>query len=186
MLMTVDELKAYIDTDELEPALIARLDALELLIRKYTNNNFQDRGFRVRASIRCGTFMATGAVPFAPGDTIMVSQSRLMQGRLFTVRGVSEKTFSVNESACDEAGVLVTKVEYPSDIKLGAANIIGWQIKNAAAGSGDLSKREIQSETLSRYSVTYATDVTESDMDAFFGVPKKYVSFLRLYRKARF
>ena len=41
MIMTVDELKKYVDTEEKDSVLEAKLQALELLIRKYTNNNYQ-------------------------------------------------------------------------------------------------------------------------------------------------
>lgn len=185
MLITVDELKTYIDTEELEPVLTARLAALEHLIRKYTNNNFQKRGFRRSADIIGGTFVVEALTPFEAGDTVQVSYSELNNG-IYTVTEVTGSTFQVEERIYDEKDVIVTKVEYPDDVKLGAVNILKWQLKNEAENSGDASKKGIRSETLSRYSVTYADDATESDLDAFFGVPKKYMSFLRLCRKARF
>lgn len=122
MLMTVEELRNYLTTEESDEMLAARLEALELTIRKYTNNTFTKNGV----------------------------------------------------------------VEYPMDVKLGAVNILKWQLKHEAAAAGDTSKKDIQSETLSRYSVTYATDASESDIDSKFGVPKKLVAFLKLYKKARF
>lgn len=122
MLMTVEELRKYITTEEADEMLAARLEALELTIRNYTNNTFTKDGV----------------------------------------------------------------VEYPADVKLAAVNILKWQMKNEAAAAGDTSKKDIQSETLSRYSVTYATDVSESDIEAKFGVPKKLVACLKLYKKARF
>ena len=122
MLMTVEELRNYLTTEESDEMLAARLEALELTIRKYTNNTFTKNGV----------------------------------------------------------------VEYPMDVKLGAVNILKWQLKHEAAAAGDTSKKDIQAETLSRYSVTYATDASESDMEAKFGVPKKLVAFLKLYKKARF
>ena len=122
MLMTVEELRQYISTDETDEVLAAKLSALELTIRNYTNNNFTKDGV----------------------------------------------------------------VEYPADVKLAAVNILKWQLKNEAANSGDTSKKDIQSETLSRHSVTYAADATEADLSADFGVPKKLVACLKYYRKARF
>lgn len=41
MLMTVAELKRYMETDMEEQALEAKLQALELSIQGYTNNNFK-------------------------------------------------------------------------------------------------------------------------------------------------
>ena len=50
MIMTVAELRQFVTTDGIDPALLeARLQALELLIRGYTNNNFQKRPFRAVA-----------------------------------------------------------------------------------------------------------------------------------------
>ncbi len=46
MLMTVTELKEYIQTDLADGVLAAKLSALELLIKKYTNNDFKD-GFPI-------------------------------------------------------------------------------------------------------------------------------------------
>lgn len=41
MIMTVEELRKYINTDETEPALEAQLQALELSIQGHTQNNFK-------------------------------------------------------------------------------------------------------------------------------------------------
>lgn len=41
MIMTVDELRRYVKTDEDDQALEAKLRALELSIHGYTNNNFK-------------------------------------------------------------------------------------------------------------------------------------------------
>ena len=49
MIMTVTELKQYVTTDISNKVLEARLQALELLVRGYTNNNFQKRAFRAVA-----------------------------------------------------------------------------------------------------------------------------------------
>lgn len=186
MLMTIAELRAHVQTDETDETLEARLSALELLIRKCTNNPFQQRGSRVRADMAGGRFLSDAPVPFAPGDTVMVSESARMPGALLTVKEAGSGSFTVEEPIHEENGVLVTKVAYPMDVKLGAAGILKWQLKNEAANSGDASQKDVQSETLSRYSVTYASDATESDLDAAFGVPKKHVAFLKHHKKARF
>lgn len=41
MIMTVDELKKFVEIDEDAQVLEAKLQALELLIQRYTNNNFK-------------------------------------------------------------------------------------------------------------------------------------------------
>ncbi|NCE98406.1 hypothetical protein [Emergencia sp. 1XD21-10] len=186
MLMTVEELKELIQTDEPDKMLEMRLNALELTIRRYTNNNFQCRGKRVVADIRAGVFMSESLILFDVGDTIMVSESDLQSGCLAVVTEANDLTFQTDSDWANEDSVLVTKVEYPADVKLGAAKIIQWQIRNEAANSGDTKMKDIQSETLSRYSVTYASDSTESDLAVDMGVPKKLMAFLKLYKKARF
>lgn len=187
MLMTVDELRTYIQTDETDAVLAGRLSALELIIRKYTNNSFLNRGFMVEADIRGGVFMSEALIPFNAGDTIMLVGAGLREGCLCTVKEVTDDTtFTVNERVADADEVLAILVEYPLDVKLGAVNMLKWQLRNEAANSGDKSQKAIQSESLSRHSVTYAVDSTESDIEMNFGVPKKYVAFLKLYKKARF
>ena len=164
MLMTVEELKQYITTNKSDMVLKAMLQALELTIRRYTNNNFQNRGFRVVADIRSGVFMSESLIPFEVGDTIMVSESVLQSDCL----------------------AVVTEVVYSADVKMGAANIIDWQLRNQAMNSGDTSNAPVASETISRHSVTYVTDASEADLSTEFGVPRKHVAFLKGYKKARF
>lgn len=177
MIMTVAELRQFVTTDEEDQALEARLQALELLIRAYTNNNFQQRGFRVEADIRGGVFMSESLIPFAVGDTVMISQSDLQSDCLCTIKAITDDTtFAVNESCADDDCILVTKVVYPADVKLGVANMLKWQLDN-----GD--KAGVASETISRHSVTYF-DMTGDNSAA--GFPKALTGFLRPYMKARF
>lgn len=177
MIMTVAELRQFVTTDEEDQALEARLRALELLIRAYTNNNFQQRGFRIEADIRGGVFMSESLIPFAVGDTVMISQSDLQSDCLCTVKEIAyDTTFTVNESCADDDCILVTKVVYPADVKLGVANMLKWQLDN-----GD--KAGVSSETISRHSVTYF-DMTGDN--STIGFPKALTGFLRPYMKARF
>lgn len=178
MIMTVATLKqrapelAEVDFNTLQ----AHLEALESAIRKYTNNNFQNRNFRTTGQIVDGKLII--AYPYIKvDDTVQISESQYNNG-LYVIGS--------DKPLYDENDVLVTKVEYPPDIQMGVVKMLKWQLKNEGANSGDTSKKDIQSETLSRYSVTYASDTTESDIDERFGVPKKYATFLRPYMKARF
>ena len=186
MLMTVEELKQYVTTDRSDAVLGAMLQALELTIRRYTNNNFQNRGFRVEADIVDGEFHTGVIAPFVAGDTVMISESDKQSGMLCTVKEVKDGSFTVNENVTDEDDVLVTEVVYPADIMLGAANINDWQLRNQAMNSGDTSAAPVASETISRHSVSYVTDASEADLSTDFGVPKKHVAFLMGYKKARF
>lgn len=115
MLMTVEELRQYITTDENDAMLQFRLDALEEIIKGYTHNNFYE-------------YVVDGAVV------------------------------------------------YPPDIKLGVVNLMKWETSNR-------DKVGIQSETISRHSVTYA----DANGDSYImGYPKGLMGFLKPYCKARF
>ena len=186
MLMTVEDLRKHITTEETDEVLTSKLSALELTIRKYTNNNFMVRGIRTTADAFNKTFTCMTTANFKVGDTVQVSMSDFMDGLLCTIAEIVDNTIIVNEDIYHEDDVLLTKVEYPVDVKLGAVNILKWQLRNEAAASGDKSAMPVQSETISRHSVTYATDATEADMSTDFGVPKKLVAFLKGYKKARF
>lgn len=175
MIMTVDELKQFITTDKPDAVLEAMLQALELAIRGYTNNNFQDRGYRRRADIVGGVLYMEALPPFAEGDTVQISQSELNNG-LYTVKKVDDSSVEVNESVTDEDTVLLTRVSYPADVRFGAAKLIQWDLEN-----GD--KVGVQSETISRHSVTYFN--LDGD-NSIMGYPKSLTGFLRAYRKVRF
>lgn len=177
MIMTVEEFRSYVDTDKTDAVLSAKLAALELLIRKYTNNNFQHRGFRCTADTRGSIFSAEALQPFDVGDTIQVTESQLNAG-LYTVTAATDTTFEVEVSDAlrDENDVLVTKVVYPIDVKMGVANMLEWDLNNR-------SKVGIQSETISRHSVTYFS--MDGD-NASMGYPKSLTGFLKPYMKARF
>ena len=113
--------------------------------------------------------------PFKVGDTVQITESQLNEG-LFIVNEADDSTFTVNEEVEDETGVLVTKIVYPMDVKMGVVNMMKWDIENR-------EKVGIQSETISRHSVTYFNmDGDNSTM----GFPKSLVGFLKPYMKARF
>ena len=175
MIMTVEEIRSYVDTDKTDTVLSAKLAALELLIRKYTNNNFQHWGFRCTADIRGSIFSSEALQPFDVGDTIQVTESQLNAG-LYTVTAATDTTFEVADALHDENDVLVTKVVYPIDVKMGVANMLEWDLNNR-------SKVGIQSETISRHSVTYFN--MDGD-NASMGYPKSLTGFLKPYVKARF
>lgn len=176
MIMTVAELRQYVTTDEEDQALEARLQALELLIRAYTNNNFQKRPFRaVAVAIADNQLIVQNPHPFRVGDTLEITESDLNSG-LVNVLAVSDGTITVKEDLYDESGVVLTKVVYPADVKLGVARMLQWQLDR-----GD--KVGVQSETISRHDVTYFNmDGDNSSM----GFPKSLLGFLRPYKKARF
>lgn len=177
MVMTVAELRQFIDTDIEDQALEARLQALELLVRAYTNNNFQVRAFRsVAVAMSDGSLMCNGMVPFRVGDTVQISESELMPDMLATVTAVEGNTITVAEDLYDESGVVITKVKYPHDVKMGVVNLLKWELDNR-------EKVGVASETISRHSVTYFN--MDGD-NSIMGFPKALMGFLKPYMKARF
>lgn len=175
MILSVEEIRRYIKTDEDDQALGAWLQALESLVRRYTNNNFQVRTMRQIADIRDGAFSVSMQLYFKPGDTVEVSQSTLNEG-LYTVTDVSDGTFTVLEDVLNEDTVLVTKVVYPPDVKMGVVNLMKWELEKR-------DKVGVQSESISRHSVTYYN--MDGD-NTVMGYPKSLLGFLRPYMKARF
>lgn len=177
MIMTVDELKKYVDTKEKAPVLEAKLQALELLIRKYTNNNFQDRNRRFVASVDAVTGFQYASELFKVGDTVQVSESHYNDGLyVITEVDLDNGHIKVDGELTAEPAAMVTKVVYPMDIRLGAANMLSWDLSNR-------DKVGVQSETLSRHSVTYFN--MDGD-NSLMGYPKSLLGFLKPYMKARF
>lgn len=175
MIFSVEEIKKYISTDITDEILKEKLDGIELLIRNYTHNNFQNRGYRTEGYIIGNMFITEKPVPFKVGDTVQVSQSVLNEG-LYTVETVEDSIFKVNEDVTDEFDILVTKVSYPADVKMGVVNMLKWDLENR-------DKVGIQSETISRHSVTYFN--MDGD-NSIMGYPKSLLGFLKPYKKARF
>lgn len=176
MIISVSDVKKYINTDLDDSVLEAKLQALESMVRKYTNNNFQSRTFRRGADIVGGIFVADASlIPFKEGDTVQISQSSFNDG-VYTIASVDVGIFTVKEEVADESNVLVTKVSYPQDVRMGVVNMLNWDLTNR-------DKVGIQSETLSRHSVTYFNmDGDNSTM----GYPKSLLGFLKPYKKVRF
>lgn len=150
-----------------------KLDAAELMIRAYTHNNFQNRFVRFQADSRGDRLFITSDY-LEVGDTIQISQSMVNDG-LYTITEIGDDFVRVNKKLypCEN---LVTKVEYPADIKMGVLNLLKWDIQNR-------DKTGIKSETLSRYSVTYFDQDANNQV---MGYPVSLLGFLKPYMKARF
>ena len=175
MIMSVAEFRQFVETDETDAALEARLKALELFIRGYTNNSFQVRGTGRVADVVGGLFIVEALNPFEIGDTLHISGSALNDG-LYTVKESGDNTFTVNERIRDEKDLFVTLVEYPADVKMGVVELLKYDLEGR-------EKAGVQSETISRHSVTYQTlDANNTEQ----GYPVHLMGFLKHYRKARF
>lgn len=177
MIISVEQAKQEISNFKgwTDSKIERKLKGIEQAIRSYTHNNFQNRYCRRTADIVGGSFYVEALTPFKVGDTVQISESILNKG-IFTVATVSDSSFTVEESVNDEKDVLVTKVAYPADVVECAFDMLDWDLRN-----GD--KVGIQSETLSRHSVTYFNMDGENSI---MGYPKSIMCTLRPYMKARF
>lgn len=175
MLMTADKLRTYIETDETDEMLNERLTALESLIRSFTHNNFQVRSIRSQSAVE-GSVILSPPEHIAVGDTVQISDS-LYNGGLYVVDTLTENGMTVTGAILiDSDDNLITKVRYPSDLLMGAVNMLKWDMSNR-------DKVGIQSETISRHSVTYYN--MDSD-NAVMGYPRSLLGFLKPYMRARF
>lgn len=174
MIMSVKEFKELVQTDVEDAMLEAKLQALEILIRKHTNNNFQKRGIRASCQVMAEK-LYTDYPYFKVGDTIQVSESIFNDG-IYVIQSIEDHMITLDKDLLDESTVLVTKVEYPADVKIGVVNMMKWDLENR-------EKVGIQSETISRHSVTYFN--MDGD-NSLIGYPKSFVGFLKPYMRARF
>ena len=174
MIISVEEARKHIGTDMEDSVLEAKLQALELAIRGYTNNNFQNRGIRYKCSIVAQKLYLKDHV-LEVGDTVQISDSFYNNG-LYTITEMDEDFIALNEKLVGESDVRVTKVVYPMDVQMGALNMLKWDIENR-------DKVGIASETISRHSVTY---YDQSASNTLIGYPAALIGFLKPYAKARF
>lgn len=175
MIISVDKLLEMPEfSDQLYDVWKEKLKAVELLIRAYTNNNFQNRHVRFLASSSGDCLFATSDY-LKEGDTVQISQSKVNDG-LYCVTEIGEDFIKIDGELYKVDTNLVTKVEYPADVKAGVIDLMKWEAKNR-------QKVGIKSETLSRHSVTYYDqDVNNQVM----GYPVSLLGFLKPYMKARF
>ena len=157
-----------------ESVIADKLNAAELMIRAYTNNNFQNRFVRFRAESRGNRIIGTSDY-LKVNDTVQISQSCVNDG-LYTITEIGNDFIRVNGDLYHHPDNLVTKVEYPADIKAGVLEMLKWDVKNRP-------KTGIKSETLSRHSVTYFDQDANNQV---MGYPVTLLGFLKPYIKARF
>lgn len=158
-----------------ESDLKQKLRAIELAIRAYTNNNFQNRN--VRFTAKTYSDKVYGSSPFLRvGDTIQISKSGVNDG-IYEITEITPAFIRVDTRLLFAIeNNLITKVEYPVDIVQGVINLMKWEVENR-------DKVGIKSETLSRHTVSYF------DQDAnntVMGYPVALLGFLQPYMKARF
>lgn len=157
-----------------EQVIESRLKAVELAVRAYTGNNFQNRHVRFWAE-SAGNRLFGSSEFLRAGDTVQISQSDVNDG-LYTITRIEDGCICIDAGLFSVPKNLVTKVEYPANIRTGVIDLMKWETANR-------QKVGIKSETLSRHSVTYYDqDVNNQVM----GYPVSLLGFLKPYMKARF
>ena len=177
MIITVEEIKEMPEFKDMPEATIKRkLTAIEELVRAYTNNNFQNRAKRIRAS-SSETKLHGICEYFKEGDTVQISESAVNNG-LYVIKAIDKEsgTTGLDKKLFESRHNLVTKIEYPTAVVDGTVNLMIWE-------STMRNKVGIASETLSRHSVTYFSQDSDNQL---MGYPITLLGFLKPYIKARF
>lgn len=174
MIITAEKFKEFVSTQTDDKILSRKLSALENLIRNYTHNNFQVREIRSMSETMDGRVL-NPPEHILKGDTVQITDSLLNNG-IYSVTEVNDRGMILSETLLDCKKNLVTKVYYPPDVIMGTVNLLKWELENR-------DKVGIQSEKLSRYSVTYFS--MDGD-NSVMGYPKSLLGFLKPYMKARF
>ncbi|RXM53946.1 hypothetical protein DP134_13960 [Clostridium tetani] len=182
MIISLEEAKKIlkIKDDSQDFELQMKLESLETMIRNKTNNKFLDT--RVRANkhllfntgntITGANFKALG---FREGNTIDIDDS-IQNNGVYTVEEVTETYIKVKEDIQEEeCNCLITKVLYPSDIKLGVIKLLQYDDKMA-------DKIGIKQETIARVSTTYFDMGSNESVE---GYPAALLKFLDKYKKLR-
>lgn len=177
MILTAEYLTTAYDEfrNQDEKILDSKLNALELMIRKYTNNNFQNRNVRFSAESLGDRLLKVH--PFLRvGDTVQITESKVNDG-LFVITEITDDFIRLDKKLLFNIPFnLVTKVEYPDDIKEGIINLLRYELTMR-------DKTGIKSESISRHSVTYYDMNSENQV---MGYPVSLFAFLTPYKKARF
>ena len=175
MIVSVEQLRSYADfskyTDE---ELKDRLDALESLVRSYTNNNFQNRNIRVYCSSEDNVLKCDSKY-FKVGDTVQISNSKVNDG-LYVIENINSDGLLLDGSIFDVPCQTVTKIEYPKAVVNTVVNLLKWDVQYS-------DKRGVQSESIGRHSVTY---IAQTEDNSFGGYPRALFNTLIQYQKARF
>jgi hypothetical protein len=176
MLISAGDLKArYPKFEDIDNDLITRrLSVIESIIRKHTNNNFQNRLVRFNASVEGGVIKGTS--PYLKSlDTIEISDG--VNKGIYTVIEVDNSVKTI-EPLYDYPNQLITKIEYPIDVIEGAVDLLDWELIKEGK-----EKSDIASESISRHNVTYVQRTKDNTIK---GYPIELFDFCNEYKKARF
>lgn len=176
MIITIKELQEMPEFKDMsETTLKRKLNGIEGLIRAYTNNNFQNRMKRIAAPSldaklqgRCDFFKI--------GDTVQITES--INDGLYVITEIDKEngTITLDKELFEAGHNLITKIEYPAAVVDGTVNLMLWEVQMR-------EKVGIQSETISRHSVTYFAQDAGNQL---MGYPVTLLGFLKPYMKAKF
>lgn len=176
MIITLEEAQ-QIDSKVTE----GDLNAYETMVRRLTNNNFQNvqiRFYGLSFDSEDTITLRNEPLGLREGDTIQISDSTY-NDMLVVIESIEEKTLKVKAEEPFFEGsffsAFITKIQYPADIRIGVQGLIEYKAKMG-------SKLGIKSETIARMSVTYY-DVNATDN--IEGFPASKFSFLKKYKKMR-
>ena len=171
MIITIDNLKKQVTCNDTDDVITTKLQSIESVIRKYTNNNFQQRAIRFEG--RSSGLKVYGTSPFLNiGDTVQISASGVNDG-LYQVTELGVDYVQLDRNLLPTNFNRVTKIEYPADVVQVAVDLFKWKQEHG-------NKVGVKSETISRHSVTYEDSAT-----LFMGYPVGILNGLNLYKKAR-
>ena len=171
MIITVEELKKRVTCNDADDLITTKMEAIEAVIRAYTNNNFQQRSVRFVGRSEDSCVYGSPRF-FTVGDTVQISESGVNDG-LYVVTAIHDDRIEVDKHLMPVGVNLVTKIKYPADVIQCAVDLFKWK-----QTMGD--KVGVKSETLSRHSVTYEDSAT-----LYMGYPVGILNGLNLHRKAR-
>lgn len=176
MLIKADDLKEkYPKFENIDDDLLTRkLSVIESAIRNHTNNNFQNRLFRIQTNV-VGGKINWKTDYLKVGDTIQVSDG--INKGLYTIKSVSD-TIETEEPLYDYPMQLITKIEYPIDVIDGAIDLLDWELLKEGK-----EKTGVASESISRHNVSYVQRTNDNTIN---GYPIELFNFCNNYKKARF
>lgn len=173
MIASVSQLKSQYPTTESDDNLERMLTAVEFMIRAYTNNKFHAP--RVHYDVVSTSDGFVGHMGrLRVDDTIEVLAGD--NAGLYTIIAVTSEGVTVDRDVYPDVSNTIVKVVYPPDVIFGALALVNWKLEHR-------DKVGVQSETISRHSVTYFNMDGEN---AVMGYPVAEMGFLTPYRKARF
>lgn len=174
MLWTIEQLKKMEEFKDIpDETLKQKMGAIEVAIRGYTNNKFQNTRVRFESESRENVLFSYND-NIKVGDTIEISQSISNNG-LYVVTEIKDRNTCVDSQLSENKYNLVTKIEYPKDILEGSLSMLKWNLDNA-------DKIGIASESLSRHSVTY---FNMDKTNTVSGYPISIMGFCTPYMRAK-